>query len=71
MTDTTIHMHKNDGLENYLKRKKSFFFFYIFTSGRFCLTPGNAGVGLHFREAPYIGKGDVEVRSTDLVDMGV
>ena len=35
------------------KKKKNFFFFFcIFTSGRFCLTPGSAGVGLHFREAP-------------------
>ena len=30
--------------------KKNIFFF--FTSGRFCLTPGSAGVGLHFQEAP-------------------
>ena len=34
-------MRKNDGLENYLQK-----------SGRFCLTRGSAGVGLHFREAP-------------------
>ena len=36
------------------KKKKNFFFFFfcIFTSGRFCLTPGSAGVGPHFREAP-------------------
>ena len=38
------------------KKKKKFFFFFvvvgIFTSGRFCLTHGSAGVGLHFREAP-------------------
>ena len=48
------YMRKNDGLENYLKKKKKnfFFFFGIFTSGRFCLTPGSAGVRLHFREAP-------------------
>ena len=39
-------MHKNDGLENYLKKKKNF------TSGRFCLTPGSVGVRLHFWEAP-------------------
>ena len=25
---------------------------FFFTSRRFCLTPGSAGVGLHFREAP-------------------
>ena len=42
MAIITIHMRKNDGLE----------FFCIFTSGRFCLTPGSAGVALHFREAP-------------------
>ena len=36
------------------KKKKIFFFvfFCIFTSGRFCLTPGSAGVMPHFREAP-------------------
>ena len=37
MTVITIHMRKNDGLENYLK---FFFLFCNFTSGRFCLTPG-------------------------------
>ena len=43
-------MRKNDGLG---KKKKNFFFFIcIFTSGRFCLTPGSAGFGPHFREAP-------------------
>ena len=39
-------MRKNDGSGIF------FFFFCIFTSGRFCLTAGSAGVGLHFREAP-------------------
>ena len=47
MAIITIHMHKNDGLEE--KKKKNF---CIFTSGRFCLTPGSGGVGPHFREAP-------------------
>ena len=46
MAIITIHMRKNDGLE------KKIIFFWIFTSGRFCLTPGSAGVGPHFREAP-------------------
>ena len=45
VTDIIIHMHKNDGLENYL-------FFFFFTSGRFCLTHGSAEVRLHFRAAP-------------------
>ena len=51
--DITIHMRKNDGLENYLKKKKKKKnFFCIFTSGRFCLTRRSVGVRLHFWEAP-------------------
>ena len=46
----SIHMHKNDGLQNYLPKKKKFWYFFI--PGRFCLTRVNAGVGLHFLEAP-------------------
>ena len=48
VTDITIHMRKNDGLENYLQ----FFFvlFFVFSH------PGDSvslvGVGLHFQEAP-------------------
>ena len=30
MTDITIHVRKNDGLENYLK-KHFFFFFFVFS----------------------------------------
>ena len=29
VTDITIHMHKNDGLENY--KKKTIFFFFVFS----------------------------------------
>ena len=51
MTVITIHMHKNDGLENYLQK---IFFFFIFASGKLCLTCGSVGVGLHFWEAPRL-----------------
>ena len=48
MTIITIYMRKNDGLE----KKKKIFLFCIFTSRRFCLIPGSAGVGPHFRRLP-------------------
>ena len=45
MTVITIHMRKNDGLENYLKKKKIFFFFVFSHPGGSVSLPGVRELG--------------------------
>ena len=50
MTDITIHMRKNDGLENLKKKKKIFFFFFFFVFSH----PGGSNLLTGVRESGSI-----------------